>query len=375
MDDPITGFETAPDVLTQNLVRANKFDADALDANRQGKLSAKQGWNMTETLGLAFAILFVVLGLLLACSIGFGSLNAGNWGAAAVPLAIGVALIAGIGVLFNLAKRTGADKYLTNRRDTLPRLFFLAIDLIRGQVACVEGGVTRSYQRREDSTRSQDGSTDTFLIDLYAYSAGGKEFYVEEAGYKAFPEWEQQCRLYYLPMSKGLVNIEALQNAPLVAQAPLNVAVPAVPPPAASPDRRAPDAPGPDHLLDRHSDVDTGNLAVGLATHLKLVRPMNPGAPSGRLTSSPVYTQALQAACADARVIAALGEPIQAGEHVTGSLSQRNQGGAADLVIPLSGSRNRGALHASARLEQDVWRFYTLEVKVDGQAESIPLGR
>ncbi len=121
----------------------------------------------------------------------------------------------------------------------------------------------------------------------------------------------------------------------------------------------------------------TARLALGRsqAERVKAVRAMNLGAMAGGLASSPVYQQALQVACADPRVVAALGEPIQAGARVTGSIERKNLEGRAELVIPLSGSRKRGTLYVSARQNQDVWQFYTLEVKVAGEAEPILLGR
>ncbi len=90
-------------------------------------------------------------------------------------------------------------------------------------------------------------------------------------------------------------------------------------------------------------------------------------------TSSPVYTEALQAARADSRVVLALGEPIQAGWLVTGSLEEQGISGDANLVIPISGSRKSGTLYAAARKGNGVWQFYTLAVRVDGENELITL--
>lgn len=92
-------------------------------------------------------------------------------------------------------------------------------------------------------------------------------------------------------------------------------------------------------------------------------------------TSSPVYIQALKAARADPRVIQALGEPIQPGWFVTGSLEEQGLSGDANLVIPLSGSRKNGTLYAAAREGNGVWRFYTLAVRVDGDSEIITLDK
>ena len=89
--------------------------------------------------------------------------------------------------------------------------------------------------------------------------------------------------------------------------------------------------------------------------------------------SSPVYTQALAAAQTDARVRAALGDPIQAGWFISGSLSEQGISGDADLVIPISGPLKGGTLYASARKGNGVWQFYTLAVQVDGTDRLIVL--
>ena len=93
----------------------------------------------------------------------------------------------------------------------------------------------------------------------------------------------------------------------------------------------------------------------------------------GALKSSPVYTRALQAAQSDARVTQAMGEPIQAGWYLTGSIEEQGISGDATLTIPISGPRKGGTLYASARKQNGVWQFYTLAVQVDGADTIIPL--
>ena len=90
-------------------------------------------------------------------------------------------------------------------------------------------------------------------------------------------------------------------------------------------------------------------------------------------TSSPVYIQAVNATKNDSRVVQALGEPIQPGWFITGSIEEQGISGDANLVIPISGSRKNGTLYASAREGNGVWQFYTLAVRVDGDNELITL--
>ena len=90
-------------------------------------------------------------------------------------------------------------------------------------------------------------------------------------------------------------------------------------------------------------------------------------------TSSPVYIEAVKAARADPHVLQALGEPIQPGWFVTGSIEEQGLSGDANLVIPIAGSRKSGTLYAAAREGNGVWQFYTLAVRVDGDNEIITL--
>jgi hypothetical protein len=93
----------------------------------------------------------------------------------------------------------------------------------------------------------------------------------------------------------------------------------------------------------------------------------------GTFKSSPVYTQAIKAAQSDARVTQALGEPIQPGWFVTGSIEEQGISGDATLTIPISGPRKSGTLFASARKSNGTWEFYTLAVQIDGDDKVIPL--
>ncbi|MBI5030391.1 MAG: hypothetical protein HZB51_07680 [Chloroflexi bacterium] len=90
-------------------------------------------------------------------------------------------------------------------------------------------------------------------------------------------------------------------------------------------------------------------------------------------TSSPVYIQAVNAAKTDSRVVQALGDPIQFGWFITGSLQEQGISGDANLIIPISGSRKSGTLYAAARRANGIWQFYTLAVRIDGDNELITL--
>lgn|SRR5574341_159003 len=91
------------------------------------------------------------------------------------------------------------------------------------------------------------------------------------------------------------------------------------------------------------------------------------------MTSNDAYRNGLAAAQSDPRVIAALGEPIEAGWLVMGSIETSGLSGQADMTVPIHGPEGRGRLFIGARRQNGVWSFYTLAVEVNGSDEVIVL--
>lgn len=89
--------------------------------------------------------------------------------------------------------------------------------------------------------------------------------------------------------------------------------------------------------------------------------------------SSAPYQIAVEAAQNDPRVIAELGEPIEPGWLILGSLETSGSSGDASLNIPLRGSKNRGRLHVGAWRRGGDWEFYTLQVVPRGSDTVIVL--
>jgi len=85
----------------------------------------------------------------------------------------------------------------------------------------------------------------------------------------------------------------------------------------------------------------------------------------GALRSSDVYTEALAAAQESEEVIDTLGEPVEAGWLISGSIETSGGSGSADLSIPISGTDGSGDLIAVARREAGQWEFSRLYVEVD----------
>jgi len=99
----------------------------------------------------------------------------------------------------------------------------------------------------------------------------------------------------------------------------------------------------------------------------------------GAIKSSSTYQHAVTRAQNDPAVIAALGEPINAGWLVQGNISVDGANGDADLAIPLDGSRADGTLYVVAEKKAGEWRYETLAVNVEGGErivleESVPPG-
>jgi hypothetical protein len=83
-----------------------------------------------------------------------------------VLLPVGLLFLIGAGVLINQTKRTGTDKYLSQRR--FIQLFLMPIDLIRGHVASVEGSTTTTgYENNAERKRQlqRTGSRYTLYPD------------------------------------------------------------------------------------------------------------------------------------------------------------------------------------------------------------------
>jgi Cytochrome oxidase complex assembly protein 1 len=376
-----------PHALTQELARANKLSLDSLDANHAGHLSSQQMKVVLETFGFALVLPVVFLGLIVACGAGFFALqhgfsdqNTGDLAQGGVLLVIGALLLIGVGLLINQIKRTGTDKYLSQRR--IFQLFLMPIDLIRGQVASVEGSTTPEVATITQRERGNIDYDPTATHHYYSYRVAGTEFEVSEESYNAFPKSGVRCRIYYLPLSKALLNVEVMDTAPLnVQMADSPESETQTPDAIPAPDRRKAQAELRLESIDAAVVRPLGTLAARLALgnsqaseiESRLSHPRR--SMSTDITSSPIYTQALQIAGADSRVLAELGEPIKPLPGVTGSTQSKNNVVVmADLVIPISGARKRGKLYVTARQNDGMWEFSRLEVKVDGNADVMPLG-
>lgn len=91
----------------------------------------------------------------------------------------------------------------------------------------------------------------------------------------------------------------------------------------------------------------------------------------GSIRSSGAYQTALQEVRTNEQAVALLGEPIEAGWWILGSIETSNDSGNADFEFPVNGSRENGRLHVVAYRDSGQWTITRLELTV--QDEVIPL--
>src|SRR5215475_8462759 len=93
----------------------------------------------------------------------------------------------------------------------------------------------------------------------------------------------------------------------------------------------------------------------------------------GAIKSSDVYQQAVAKTRSNQAVVRELGEPIEAGLRISGSINVHNDSGNADVRIPVSGPKKSGAIYATAIKKQGKWDFTALEVEIEGETKRINL--
>jgi MFS family permease len=163
--------------LNHRLARANWFQSSALAANRAGHLTGLQRAMILSRFA-AYAIGgFIAVALFFGYLIYTDGLSEGLW--------VLVAVVVGMVVL---------SLYLG--RKSLSAI----VDCLQGRVIAAEGPVTKDFEVSTDSSVS------------YYYELGKAVFRVNEAGYEALVAG-LVYRLYFLPRSQKLVNIEAVVDA------------------------------------------------------------------------------------------------------------------------------------------------------------------
>lgn len=94
---------------------------------------------------------------------------------------------------------------------------------------------------------------------------------------------------------------------------------------------------------------------------------------TGAIKSSQPYSDGLAKAQASPEVQQALGEPIEAGWLITGSINVNNDDGDCDIAVPVSGPKGSGVLHVRATKTDGDWTYERMEVQIDEGGQRIDL--
>src|SRR5205809_2064664 len=86
---------------------------------------------------------------------------------------------------------------------------------------------------------------------------------------------------------------------------------------------------------------------------------------------SDAYTDAIAQARSSSAVVHELGEPIQPGWWVSGSINVTGPSGTADFETSLRGPIGRGTLYVTAEKRAGRWQYKVLEVAVEGKSDRI----
>ncbi|HEV2969018.1 MAG TPA: cytochrome c oxidase assembly factor Coa1 family protein [Pirellulales bacterium] len=93
----------------------------------------------------------------------------------------------------------------------------------------------------------------------------------------------------------------------------------------------------------------------------------------GSMKSSWACSEGLALAWHNAKVVEKLGEPIETGWFVTGSIEVAGPSGTANLAVPIHGPHNSGTLYVVAHKAADQWQFDRAEVEVNSDEKRIDL--
>lgn len=86
----------------------------------------------------------------------------------------------------------------------------------------------------------------------------------------------------------------------------------------------------------------------------------------GMIKGSDAYVLMMEQASSDPRVISALGEPVEDGLIVSGSINLENSSGNADLEFDLNGPDGEGTVYGKALREREKWTITSLWFVHDG---------
>jgi hypothetical protein len=97
------------------------------------------------------------------------------------------------------------------------------------------------------------------------------------------------------------------------------------------------------------------------------------GAVTTAIRSSDAYEQGMSRAQAHPELKAALGEPIESGFWISGSININGASGRADISVPISGPKGSGTLYVIGTKTANRWQYSTMEVELPGRPTRVNL--
>ncbi|MDP1561409.1 MAG: cytochrome c oxidase assembly factor Coa1 family protein [Pirellulaceae bacterium] len=88
---------------------------------------------------------------------------------------------------------------------------------------------------------------------------------------------------------------------------------------------------------------------------------------SAALQGSEPYKRAVAEAQNNAEVRELLGEPVEPGYLVSGSINLNNDGGDCDIQIPISGPKDSGSVRIRGTRSGGTWRYDEITAEINGQ--------
>ncbi len=213
-------FPTSAREIMLKVASANRFDTEALQTNREGRLTFSQFGQACKAILINLFFFASILALMVAVAIGFSAISSHEYPQAMLPCGGAVVMLFVTGWIFTKRTGLGVERYGAGEKLlTLFRRFLLPLDLILWRVSMLEGEVEKDKTvytmaagaRSSNSLRDpKDYSATPTRRYSYFYRIGDAGFTATEEGYNVFPDHPPKCRIYYLPLSKVMVNLEVL---------------------------------------------------------------------------------------------------------------------------------------------------------------------
>lgn len=202
----------SPSELTRKITRVNIFDATGLEANRAGRLSLNQ---FLVSLAAVGSFVFNIAGIYLLIrnfAVGTIYLRASDTPLKSIPMYAVVLLVIAIFWWKGAkGKSIGFDRYEIKNIYELPSKGLLVVDLILWRVAEYQGPVMRYTDDSVYYTGTNSPAPDQHTVSHCYYRTTWDKFPVSKEAFDTLPAGKtQEYRLYYLPLSKIMVNLEAV---------------------------------------------------------------------------------------------------------------------------------------------------------------------